>query len=70
MSAEQKEAASNDLRRRLARQVADAALAAVDPAAAIQRQVRLDGNRLTVADHTYNLGHYRRIFVVGTGKAS
>jgi len=70
MSSKQTAAFPNEIRRRLARQVADAALAAVDPAAAIQRQVRLDGNRLTVADHTYNLGHYRRIFVVGTGKAS
>jgi len=70
MSSGQTTAVPNDVRRRLARQVADAALAAVDPAAAIQRQVRLDGHRLTVADRTYNLGHYRRIFVVGAGKAS
>jgi glycerate 2-kinase len=70
MSSEQIATVPNEVRRRLARQVADAALAAVDPAAAIQRQVRLDGHRLTVADRTYNLGHYRRIFVVGTGKAS
>jgi hydroxypyruvate reductase len=70
MSSEQPVAFPHDVRRRLARQVADAALAAVDPAAAIQRQVRLDGHRLTVADRTYDLGHYRRILVVGAGKAS
>jgi hydroxypyruvate reductase len=70
MSSEQTVAFPDDVRRRLARQVADAALAAVDPAAAIQRQVRLDGHRLTVADHTYDLSQYRRILVVGAGKAS
>jgi hydroxypyruvate reductase len=70
MSSEQPVAFPDDVRRRLARQVADAALAAVDPAAAIQRQVRLDGHRLTVADHTYDLSQYRRILVVGAGKAS
>jgi len=70
MPSEQTTVVPHDVRHRLARQVADAALAAVDPAAAIQRQVRLEGHRLTVADRTYNLGHYRRIFVVGTGKAS
>jgi len=42
----------------------------VDPAAAIQRQVRLDGHRLTVADRAYDLSQYRRILVVGAGKAS
>jgi glycerate 2-kinase len=69
MPSEQIAALPYELRRRLAGQVADAALAAVDPAAAIQRQVRLDGHRLTVADRTYNLGR-RRILVVGAGKAS
>jgi hydroxypyruvate reductase len=70
MSSEQAAAFHNDVRRRLARQVADAALAAVDPAVAIQHQVRLDGNRLTVAGRTYDLSQYRRILVVGAGKAS
>jgi len=70
MSSEQKVAFPHDVRRRLARQVADAALAAVDPAAAIQRQVKLDGHRLTVGDRTYDLWQYWRILVVGAGKAS
>jgi hypothetical protein len=43
MSSEQKAAVPNDVRRRLARQAADAALAAVDPAA-IQHQVSLIGH--------------------------
>jgi glycerate 2-kinase len=47
-----------------------AALAAVDPAVVIQRQVRLANNRLTVGDRTYDLQQYRRILVVGAGKAS
>lgn len=70
MSSEQTAAFPEELRRRLARQVADAALAAVDPAAAIQRQVRLANHQLTVADRTYDLSQYRRILVVGAGKAS
>jgi glycerate 2-kinase len=70
MSSEQTAAVPDEIRRRLARQVADAALAAVDPAAAIQHQVKLANNRLTVADRAYDLSQYRRILVVGAGKAS
>lgn len=56
--------------RAIARALADAALAAVEPAAAVRAHVRRDGDRLVVADREYNLSRYRRVFVVGAGKAS
>ena len=47
-----------------------AALAAVEPAAAVQRHVRREGDTLTVADRCYDLCDYERVFVVGGGKAA
>ena len=55
--------------RDLARQVLDAALAAVEPGAAVRAVLRRDGERLLAGDHVYDLRAVRRIFVVGTGKA-
>ena len=49
--------------------VLSAALQAVDPAQAVRNCVRREGARLTVGDHAYDLDSYRRIFVVGAGKA-
>ncbi|MBN1202302.1 MAG: glycerate kinase [Anaerolineae bacterium] len=49
--------------------VLDAALTAVDPAAAIRRVVRREGDVLHVAGHTYDLGRVRRVIVIGGGKA-
>ena len=55
--------------------IAAAALAAVDPAAALRRALRLEGDLLTVADprggdpQVFDLSG-RRLFVVGAGKAS
>jgi hydroxypyruvate reductase len=46
-----------------------AALAAVDPAAAIHRHVRRAGNDLIVAQRRYDLNAYERVFVIGGGKA-
>lgn len=46
-----------------------AALEAVDPAEAIRRQVRVDNSILTVGGRVYDLANYRRIYVVGGGKA-
>lgn len=46
-----------------------AALEAVDPAAAIQRHVRREGEQLRVGDYSYDLARLRRIFVLGAGKA-
>ncbi len=49
--------------------VMKAALAAVDPAAAIRRQVRREGDTLFVGQRAYRLADYDRILVVGGGKA-
>jgi len=46
------------------------ALAAVEPAAALQRHVRREGNTLTVAGRRYDLSDYEHLFVVGGGKAA
>lgn len=47
-----------------------AALKAVDPAQAVRNCVRREGARLVVGDSAYDLDSYRRILVVGAGKAS
>ncbi|HEV2124404.1 MAG TPA: glycerate kinase [Chloroflexota bacterium] len=56
--------------RDLAHQIMRAALVAVDPAQAVHNALRLDDERLHIGDMTYNLSRYRRILVVGAGKAS
>ncbi len=50
--------------------MARAALAAVDPAAAVRRHVHRDGNRLVVDGRVYDLTQFERVLVVGAGKAS
>jgi len=47
-----------------------AGVKAVDPAQAIKNHIKLEENRLTVGEKTYNLSGFDRISVVGTGKAS
>lgn len=56
--------------RDLAHEIMRAALVAVDPAQAVHNALRLDGERLNIGDTTYHLSRYRRILVVGAGKAS
>ena len=46
-----------------------AALQAVDPIGAVKRHVSLEGNKLRIGDHTYDLRQYENIYVVGGGKA-
>ena len=46
------------------------ALAAVDPAAAVRRHVRREGDVLVVAHRRYKLDEYERVFVIGFGKAA
>jgi glycerate 2-kinase len=46
-----------------------AALAAVEPRAAVHRHVNRQGARLIVGSRQYSLDDYQRIFVVGAGKA-
>jgi hydroxypyruvate reductase len=49
--------------------VLEAALAAVDPARAVQAVMKRTGNELIIAGQPYDLTRYHRIFVVGAGKA-
>ncbi len=47
-----------------------AALKAVDPRQAVLNCISLDGDTFQVADRSYDLGRYRKIYVIGGGKAS
>jgi hydroxypyruvate reductase len=46
-----------------------AALAAVEPGAAVRRHMRREGDALTVGGRRYELGDYRGVWLVGAGKA-
>lgn len=46
-----------------------AALAAVDPGAAVRRSLRREGDRLCAGARSYDLSRYDRVFLVGAGKA-
>ncbi len=46
-----------------------AALAAVDPAAAVRRALHRQGETLIVRDRSYDLAAFRRLIVIGAGKA-
>jgi glycerate 2-kinase len=46
-----------------------AALAAVEPGSAVRRFVNRTGDRLVVGKQSYNLEDYRRVRVIGAGKA-
>ena len=50
--------------------VVQAALAAVEPGQAVRRFLSIDGERLRVGDRAYRLADFRRLVVVGAGKAS
>lgn len=50
--------------------VQQAALAAVEPGAAVCRHVRLHGEELEVGSRRYDLGSFERLWVVGGGKAA
>jgi len=56
-------------RRRQVVEIMQAALEAVDPAGAVRRFVRRDGDVLIVGDTTYHLSDYQNVYVVGAGKA-
>jgi len=59
-----------DNARDLAWQIMRAALRAVDPAQAVRNALRLNGETLQIGDVSYDLASYRRVLVVGAGKAS
>ncbi|MGQ9493737.1 MAG: glycerate kinase type-2 family protein [Anaerolineae bacterium] len=50
--------------------IMEAALLAVDPAEAVQRNVALQGDTLRVGKTAYDLRKYEHIYVAGAGKAS
>ncbi|MCK4314849.1 MAG: glycerate kinase [Anaerolineae bacterium] len=58
--------------RAVATELQQAALAAVEPGAAVHRHVRREGDEpiLKVASRRYDLRDYERVFVVGGGKAA
>lgn len=58
-----------DPRRRQIMTVLEAALDAVDPFLAVQQALRRQDNILDVGGQRYDLNRYRRIFVIGAGKA-
>ena len=47
-----------------------AALGAVEPAAAVRRNLHRQGDQLVIADRVYRLDRYRHVFIVGAGKAA
>ncbi|HEX2034490.1 MAG TPA: glycerate kinase [Chloroflexota bacterium] len=59
-----------DQGRDLAWQIMRAALHAVDPAQAVRHALRRQGDTLSLGERQYDLGRYRRVLVVGAGKAS
>ena len=50
--------------------IADYALDCVDPYAAVKRYVRLEGNRLLIAEDSFDLNQVNNIFAIGAGKAT
>ncbi len=46
-----------------------AALEAAEPGEAVRRQAQRRGERLSIAGREYNLGRFRRVWIVGAGKA-
>lgn len=59
-----------DPRHQTALRVLNAALLAADPAEAVRRQVRREGDLLHVAGRAYDLSRYQRVVLVGGGKAA
>jgi hydroxypyruvate reductase len=59
-----------DQMRKDAAAIFHAGLAAVEPAAAVKRYCRREGDRLFVGQASYDLSRVGRIFVIGAGKAS
>ena len=53
-----------------AREIFNAALTAADPAKAVSRHLRVDGDVIDINGRLYYLRSYRKVFVVGAGKAS
>jgi hydroxypyruvate reductase len=63
------QAEESDRRRQIVSDLIRAALAAVDPYAAVRRMARLEAGALVIAGQSYPLDPAGRVFVVGAGKA-
>jgi glycerate-2-kinase len=50
--------------------IANAGLEAIDTAAVIKNQIKLDGQKLTIKDQVFDLTKFKRIKVIGFGKVS
>ncbi len=53
-----------------AKTIFNAGLAAVEPRKRVKSVCRIEGDRLTAGDRIYDLSSYRKIYVIGAGKAS
>ena len=51
-------------------EIYNAAIGAVDPYEAMKKAMRIEGSILHAAESTYDLDLFRRIIVVGAGKAT
>jgi glycerate 2-kinase len=49
--------------------VLETALQAVDPATTVAESMQLTGDRLIIGERSYDLEHFRRVLLVGAGKA-
>ena len=56
--------------RKLALEMVDVGLAAIDTESVVKETIRLDGNHLYMGDEEYPLDDFKRVFVVGVGKCS
>ena len=57
-------------RKRLLTEIFSAGLRAVDPEAVVRSQVNRQGNCLTVGGRAYDLDGFRRVILIGAGKAT
>lgn len=56
--------------KRLAVEIMESALRSADPGLAAKKIIALEGERLTISPHSFDLRGGRRVFVIGTGKAT
>jgi len=61
---------NNKLARKLALNIIDAGINSILPANVIHQYIKLKGSILTIQDKSFNLSKFKRIFVIGGGKAS
>lgn len=60
----------NEYLRNIASDIIEHALEASDPFSAVDRLLKLEGDRLRIGELSLDLSNYERIFIIGAGKAS